>query len=217
MNMNRIFSILAGAAVGLTSLTASAQIPAKIHFTFTVLTQGASRDNNTKTVTAAPKLSLLTDRIVLQRLANDFNGGTNFPAGSALVFDGTTLSVQDRAGNVLVADTSSVLSVQAVTNIVYNGSVMDSGLPPFSVTGRDYLTMTFDETGAGGTMKFTVSGLGRLTVSASAANRRTGNSHEVETGSAKLSGYGVNSTGSPITLSGTLTAAGAGAVSLAAQ
>ncbi len=210
MKMIRILSLI-GAAAWFTASAAQAQVsvPVNVGVSFTVLTQGASHDNGKVTTTRAPAPSGFTTRTLLTRLSDDFYGGTNFPAGSQLVYNGGGFSVIDRKGNVLVADTSSVLTLTVDTNVFW-GTVQDTGTntPPYSISAHDYATLNFDETGKGGTMKFTATGLGVVTETAGRANR-AGNYRVSITGRFNLAGFGVNSTGAPIVLSGVVTGTGA--------
>jgi|GEM_PF-4684878 len=216
MKINRILSLIgatallsASVAQAQTNVTVPVAVPVALNVSFTVLTQGTAHDNGRVTVTRGPSTSFFTTRTLLTRLANDFNGGTNFPAGSRLVFEGSGLAVLDRAGNVLVADTSSVLSL-SVSDSLTSGTTQDAGTnsPPYAITSHDYATLTFDETGKGGTMKFTASGLGVTVETAGPANRR-GNYRVSITGRFNLSGYGVDSTGNNILVTGTVTGSGA--------
>ncbi|HWD20408.1 MAG TPA: hypothetical protein VHB20_14125 [Verrucomicrobiae bacterium] len=204
---------VAGAALALTIASRGmAQVAENVTITLTALESGATNDNGTTTTVRPPVRRVLTSGELLKRLALDENvaghyPNTNFPAGAHLSYDGAFL-VNDRKGNLLL-NVSDILTLQLGQQNIHWGSGKDSGDPPYSHASRQLVTLTYDATGLGGTMKFSASGLGAFIDIAGKANAQ-GTSHEVTSMSASLAGDGVDAKGNALVLSGGIVGSGAG-------
>jgi hypothetical protein len=158
--------------------------------------------------TAAPiKLSVAT-KDILTLLATDFQ--TTFPSGAKLVLDGTSgkIEVADKTNNVL-QDVSSIISInEAGNNDITSGKSTSSNPGLGTSADLQLLTIKFDDTGAGGSVQFFLTGIGTGKTSDSTPNKTTGAYTESSSGSLS-SGTGEGSyQNNPFVCSGTASASG---------
>jgi hypothetical protein len=160
---------------------AGTQIGQTVSITGTELSEGAPKDNGKTTTTAVPTKTMITTASVLKDLATDENtagkyASTTFPAGAKLLYTANTgFQVVDKHNNQLV-NVANILTLQtAGQHVITSGTFADatgSATPPFTQTDVQLLTLTYDATGVGGMMKFSVTGVGSSVTTAAKPNAK---------------------------------------------
>jgi hypothetical protein len=202
------------AMAGIASLTAGiaqAQVTNVLTFALTAQVQGSSSDNNGVTVTAKPSKVSINNKKILDELVSD--GVIASSTGAKLIVVDGAVGVMDKSGTV--TDISSIISLnQSGANDVTSGSVDDTtGLSSPSSTDLHLVTITFDDTGSGGNVSFSVTGLDTQTTTDSKPNATTG--AYTETQSHKVSNASGEGTagGDEMVVTGTVSAKGKGTIS----
>jgi hypothetical protein len=163
--------------------TLLAQVLEKVTISATVYEQGATSDNGITTTTSAPtkSSSLISTASLLKDLAVDeFTEGnweTNkFPAAAKLDYNGTGFEV-DEGTNELV-DVSDIFSLTVTgQNDINAGSSLDAnglGMPPFTQTDYEIVTLAYDSSSGSTGLNFAVTGLGTFTGKTTNPSVRTG-------------------------------------------
>jgi len=142
-----------------------------------IIQNPASINNGTTTTVPAASKSTITDASFLATLAQDeFHegnyGSSSFPRGSKLVwiiphplaFSNNYYVVEDAAGQVLV-NVSDLMQLQLTGDLIVDSFGMNNTTGVFVTPWiNNYVaTLSFDDTGAGGTMTFTIQGLVQAT------------------------------------------------------
>jgi hypothetical protein len=202
-------------------VAAQAQVSQTLSISGTEYSQSAQTDNGKITTTKAPGRTTLTTASLLKQLAIDENtaghyASTTFPAGARLIYvNGTGFEVVDKQDNVLVTPSDILTLATPGQNDIASGTFNDadgSGVAPFLQDDMRVTTISYNSSGEGGTMNFTVTGIGTFTEAAGKPNAKTGNYSETDSFSFSDGvGEGVNAEGTPILLSNvTITSRGTG-------
>jgi hypothetical protein len=190
---------------------AGTQIAQVVSITGSELAQGAESDNGKTTTTKVPTKTTITTAVLLEDLAKDENtaakyDATNFPVGAKLLYTANSgFQVVDKHNNPLVNVANILSLVTAGQNEITSGTFGDpsgSTTPPFTQTDLRLVTLAYDATSVGGTMKFAVTGTGS---SETTTTKPTPKDHYIETDSFTLqngTGEGVNGEGVKIVLTG---------------
>jgi hypothetical protein len=190
---------------------AGTQIAQVVSITGTELAQGEQSNNGKTTTTKAPSKTTITTADVLADLAKDENtagiyGATSFPSGAKLLYTANSgFQVVDKHNNPLVNAANILSVVTAGQNEVTSGTFGDttgSTTPPFTQTDVRLVTLAYDATSVGGTMKFAVTGVGSSEITTAKPN---GKGNYTDTDSFTLqngTGEGVNGEGVKIILTG---------------
>jgi hypothetical protein len=165
-------NIIAGTAtlafLAITAGSIEGQVPAIIALTGTASMQGSSTNNGTVTQYAAPTKYAFATKDILQNLALDENAAgkykpTTFPSGAQLVATVSnngpnkgTFQVLDKNNHLLV-DVSNIISMSYGTygNLIISGNQNgNTGLSSPSRTVSNVLTISYDDSGITGSVRF---------------------------------------------------------------
>jgi hypothetical protein len=169
------------------AVRAQAIIPMQTLPAWTALVQNTNVMDNGKTTTVpAPAQFSITAKTLLAIIAQDeYREGNyasnSFPSGAKLVlmadlgsFADSYYSVQSKSGQILVTNLSDLMSLQVAGNFTVYSYVVNDATGLGGPIINDYIgTLNFDDTGAGGTMKFNLSRLVAATVRDSALSNGT--------------------------------------------
>jgi len=224
---NRIIALAAVFAVSTFAAgSLQAQVANVITFTATASVQSNTSDNGTVTTTAAPTKVTLDTKQILAFLATAENeegnyGSTTFPTGAKLVTLGGTGSPPDfqvvsKTGALLVdvADIITVTDSGTYGSDISSGKSKDStGLASTTETDQEIITVAYDDTGAGGSLQFVLTGLftdkTTDTAPSNAGTYRETQSHTLT----DAAGDG-NYRGNPLVISGGFSASGSATLTL---
>jgi len=141
-------------------------------------------------------------------LAADYN--TTFPSGAKLIMDGNSgkVEVVDKNNN-LVQDVSSIISINAPgNNDITSGKSTSSNPGVGTSSDLQLLTIKYDDTGAGGSLQFFLTGIGTGKTTDSTPNKTTGAYTESSSGSLSSGTGEGNYQGNPFVCTGTASASG---------
>jgi hypothetical protein len=155
---------------------------------------------------AAPAKHSVATKDLLALLATDYK--TNFPSGAKLVSNDNGIQVVDKSNNLL-QDVSGVISISNPgTNDITSGKSTSLNPGLGTSANEQLLTISFDDTGIGGGLKFFLTGIGTGKTTDSTPNKTTGAYTESSSGSLS-SGTGEGSdVGNPFVCTGTASASG---------
>ena len=190
-------------------------------------------DNQINTTTPAPTTLTVDTKKILALLAVSEGGegnytNTTFPSGAKLVLlpdtgNGPIFAVLGKTNNVLISDVSDILTFTAggtYQAIVQSGKINDNTqLSNPSTTNQQIVTITYDDTSAGGNLQFSLSGVDVSTVTDVPVKKSTTKYLETESDSATgMSGDGndtdTNSNVNPLVITGSFTALGSATLPL---
>jgi hypothetical protein len=156
--------------------------------------------------TAAPVKHSVATKDLLALLAADYK--TNFPSGTKLMSNNNGIQVVDKSNNLL-QDVSGVMSISNPgTNDITSGKSTSLNPGLGTSANEQLLTISFDDTGIGGSLKFFLTGIGTGKTTDTTPNKTTGAYTETDTGSLS-SGTGEGSyQGNPFVCTGTASASG---------
>lgn len=216
--MKLITRIMAGtvalAALTLGAGTFDAQVTQVLTIKATASAQGAnsqSANSNTDVITyttVAPIKRSVATKDFLNFSVADYN--TNFPSGEKLIMDGTTdkIGVVDKI-NALLQDVSSIISINSAGNNDINSGKSTSTYPGLGTsTDLQLLTIKYDDTGAGASLQFFLTGIGTGKTTDSTPNKTTGAYTESSSGSLSSGTGEGNYQGNPFVCTGTASASG---------
>jgi hypothetical protein len=201
-----------------------AQVRAIVGFTGTALVQGSSTKNGTVIQYAAPAKQAFATKDILQNLALDENAAgkyksTTFPSGAQLVAiisntaeNKGTFQVLDKNNNLLV-DVSNILTISYGTygNFIISGAQNgNTGLSTPSRTVSNVLTISYDDSGITGSVKFRfyLTGIITGTTTDTTPNGRTGVYTETQSGTMSTAAGEGDYQGQPFVFTGSLTLSG---------
>jgi hypothetical protein len=208
----------------LAAASLQAQTTNVLTITATASVQGSSSDNNGVTTYAAPSKMTLDTKQILALLAIAENSESNypsatFPAGAKLVVlsdSSNDFMVLDKNNNFLVnvSDILSATSSGTYGSEVTSGKVNDTtGLASTTVTKQEIVTVAYDDTGAGGSLQFYLTGLMTSTTTDTVPNATTGNYKETESRTMTAGAGDGNSLGNPLVITGGFSGSGSGTLS----
>jgi hypothetical protein len=191
-----------------------AQVTQVLTIKATASAQGAdSQSTNSHTdvityTTAAPIKRSVATKDFLALLATDYN--TNFPSGAKLVQDGNSgkIEVVDKNNNLL-QDVSSIISINSAGNNDITSGKSISTYPGLGTSSDlQLLTIKYDDTGAGGSLQFFLTGIGTGKTTDSTPNKTTGAYTRTSSGSLSSATGEGSYVGNPFVCTGTASASG---------
>jgi len=164
--------LLAFAAVKADAQGSSSDVTMPMKFAITATYQADDVSSDTSPVTKhVTKTVKWTNQSLLALMATNGNGGVAFPKGSSIEFSaGSFLVLTDKQGDT--TDVSSMLSVDNSGASVYTGQD-NSDTSAFNYATSQYVTVSFDD---GNGNSFTLTGMAKITSSATASTDKNGNS-----------------------------------------
>ncbi len=216
--------VAALAFLALSAGSLQAQVTNVVTVSFTGMEQNSSSDNGTTTTTASPIKRTLATKDILSLLAED--EGAPFPSGAKLVVIGgqggpgpgdLDFQVLDK-NNHFLADVSDIISGEGTGNFaqdILSGKQNDlTELSTPTTTDLQIFTIFYDDTGAGGSLQFYLTGLITNTTTDTTPNNTTHvykqtESHKISSGA----GDG-NFEGNPIVVTGSFSASGSANLTL---
>ncbi len=185
----------------------------------TNITGGATSKatNVLQVLTSSIKTAPFADATFLSLLENSLN--TNFPAGSKLVTDGSSVYVSDAAGTNAIADISTILTITSASR-VFSGvttrtttskSTGETATGSGSTSGSEFYTITYNDAGLkttdGTTSTFQFYGTSAFSSKASTSATITSGIVEkiTDSGTFKITGGGYGTIrGQTVLISGTI-------------
>jgi hypothetical protein len=199
-----------------------AQVTNVITFSLTGMVQGSSTDNGTTTTTASPTKLALATKNILSLLAEDKS--TTFPTGAKLVVIGgqggegdLDFQVVDKNNNFLV-DVSDIISAEGTGNFgqdIFSGKQTDiTSLSSPTITDMQIFTISYDDTGAGGSLEFYLTGLITNTTTDTTPNNITGVYKETQSHKLSSGAGDGNFDSTPLVVTGSFSASGSANLTL---
>ncbi len=132
--------------------------------TLSITLTGMEQTTSTKNIVPPPKVLVLDKKALLKQLAIDeYAAGalaTNeFPRDAVLTYNGAFVVT----GKTNTWDVSNILTLQTGSNVISWGRKMSDGFQTTTNKVREMVTLVYDSTALGGTMKFSASGMALLT------------------------------------------------------
>ena len=207
--------------LGISARCLQAQVVNVLTVTATLSVQSQNvTDNGTITTTGKPQKAAFTTKTLIADLikAEFFEGNYSSkiaPSGAKLVavggFSSPDFQIWDAANDVLV-DVSDILSsaTGAYGTQLVSGTTNDNtGLANFGVTNQQIFVLTYDDTGANGTLQFNLVGLLISKTTDTAPNVTTGAYYETQTDTATNAVGDGNYKNSPMLITGKFSITGA--------
>ena|SRR5579862_5812000 len=199
-----------GLALGVISTTARAQELIHVSLSFSFSVQSDPVDDGTTTKTPPPAKLRVSNKQILQRIAEDH--GTNYPSTAKIALTNDQFVVVDTSGAIL--DSIPELSISFPGNSVDSGS-SDDHSDAGTRSSLQIVTLTFDETSDGGQaeqIQFSASGIFKTK---SSTSKPDSNNEESVTasGSGTLAGSG-SVGGKNLVVSGNISGSGKGTFTL---